>query len=100
MVRGVTIALNHQHKTFDSLIFKFLNGARHGYDLGVKPPKQRIQKLLNCQNRIVVGIKTVNFAIRIALMIFKFPDRNGLISTSQLSTLLRLHLKPINLVIF
>ena len=32
-------------------------------------------------------------------MIFTFPNRNRVISTPQLNTLLRLHLVPINVII-
>ena len=55
---------------------------------------------IKTSNSVTTNRKSNKFCVRTHVrVIFKFPNKNGAISTSRLNTLLYVHLKPINLIV-
>ena len=123
MGRGVALATNHQHKTF-----KYFNQNFGTGQVGMRSPVQSSALVLGgrparnathkrCRRGCISAVKAPEYYIQACPVLFyrrgfwsdsalgaicvisKFLNRNRNISTSQLNALLRLHLKPINLVI-
>ena len=114
MGRGVTLATNHQHKTFKQFSqnfgtgqigmrspvrsFAFVLGGR-----GVTPPSKHQNIIFKVRLHATAKkrwrILFYPIGLTYGFVVSKVLNRNRNISTSQLSALLRLHLKPINVII-